>query len=166
MSSFASKFKLRRYILAPSSSLLHAWGTPGSLLARVDPRRLRLTHALVPAEVCAAAGIRATRDAVTEQRLLEDSDAVTDLKLPVDQAKSDTIIDTDDAVAVIEQRLLEVEDGVIPGRAVQVDPIKSMSKLHETLLLKLRYDGPLSIFAFNFSLRRYTLAMRWMSPCR
>ena len=61
-------------VLAPSSALLHAWGAPASLLARVDPRRLRLAHPLVPWAVCAAAGIRATRDAVTEQRFLTEAE--------------------------------------------------------------------------------------------
>jgi len=37
---------------------------------------------------------------------------------------------------------------------VQVDPIKPMLKAPETKLLKLKYDTPLSKFAFKFNLRR------------
>jgi len=44
------------------------------------------------------------------------------------------------------------------GSAVQVDPIKPMLKAPGTKRLKLRYDVPLSNFAFNFNLRRYTKA--------
>jgi len=39
---------------------------------------------------------------------------------------------------------------------VQVDPIKPMSKAPGTEHLKLKCDGLLSSFAFNFNLRRYT----------
>ena len=42
------------------------------------------------------------------------------------------------------------------GRAVQVDPIKPELKAPGTKRLKLKCDEPLSDFAFNFSLRRYT----------
>jgi len=42
------------------------------------------------------------------------------------------------------------------GKAVQVDPVKHTSKAPGSKLLKLKYDGPLSNFAFNFNLRRYT----------
>ena len=45
-----------------------------------------------------------------------------------------------------------------PGRAVQVDPIKPTFRAHGTKRLKLINDGPLSNFAFNFNLRRYSLA--------
>ena len=46
-----------------------------------------------------------------------------------------------------------------PGRAVQVDPIKPTLKSSGTKRLILECDEPLSNFAFNFNLRRYTL---WM----
>jgi len=42
------------------------------------------------------------------------------------------------------------------GRAVQVDPIKPALKAPGTERLKLKYDVPLSSFAFKFNLRRYT----------
>ena len=42
------------------------------------------------------------------------------------------------------------------GKAVQVEPIKPMLQAPGTELLKLKYDGPLSNFAFRFSLRRYS----------
>jgi len=38
---------------------------------------------------------------------------------------------------------------------VQVDPIKPTLKEPGSKRLKLKYDGPLSNFGFNFSLRRY-----------
>jgi len=41
---------------------------------------------------------------------------------------------------------------------VQVDPIKPTLKAPATECLKLKYDKPLSIFAFEFNLRRYILA--------
>jgi len=44
------------------------------------------------------------------------------------------------------------------GRAVQVDHIKPKSKLPGTKCLKLKCDEPLSCFAFNFNLRRYSKA--------
>ena len=40
---------------------------------------------------------------------------------------------------------------------MQVDPIKSSLKAPGTMRLKPKYDEPLSIFAFNFNLRCYTL---------
>ena len=43
------------------------------------------------------------------------------------------------------------------GRAVQVDPIKPALKAPGTMRLKLIYDEPLSTFAFNYNLRRYSL---------
>jgi len=43
------------------------------------------------------------------------------------------------------------------GRAVQVDPIKPTLKAPGTKRLKVKYDKPLSKFAFKFNLRRYTL---------
>ena len=55
------------------------------------------------------------------------------------------------------------------GRAVQVDPIKPMLKAPGTILLALRCDEPLSNFAFNFNLRRYTWGatrQRWSSSGR
>jgi len=42
------------------------------------------------------------------------------------------------------------------GGAVQVKPMKPVLKAPGSMLLKLRCDGPLSNFAFNFNLRRYT----------
>jgi hypothetical protein len=42
------------------------------------------------------------------------------------------------------------------GRAVQVDPIKPTLESTGCKRLKLKCDEPLSNFAFNFSLRRYT----------
>ena len=47
---------------------------------------------------------------------------------------------------------------VKPGRVVQVDPVKPVLKAPGSMLLKLRCDGPLSNVAFNFNLRRYSLA--------
>jgi len=41
---------------------------------------------------------------------------------------------------------------------VQVDPIKPMLKAPGIKLLKLKYDKPLSNFAFKFNLRRYSEA--------
>jgi hypothetical protein len=41
--------------------------------------------------------------------------------------------------------------------AVQVDPIKPTLKAPATKRLKLKYDKPLSSFAFNFNLRRCTV---------
>ena len=46
-----------------------------------------------------------------------------------------------------------------PGWAVQVDPIKPTLTAPESMLLKLRCDGPVSNFAFKFNLRRYNLAI-------
>jgi len=45
-----------------------------------------------------------------------------------------------------------------PGRSVQVDPIRPTLKAPGIKLLKVKYDKPLSIFAFKFNLRRSTLA--------
>ena len=42
------------------------------------------------------------------------------------------------------------------GRAVQVDPMKTMLKAPGSMLLKLRYYELLSNFAFKSSLRRYS----------
>jgi hypothetical protein len=42
------------------------------------------------------------------------------------------------------------------GRAVQVDPVNPVLKAPGSMLLKLRYDGPLSDFGFRFNLRLYT----------
>jgi len=44
------------------------------------------------------------------------------------------------------------------GRAVQVDPIKPTLKAPGSMLLKLRYVGPVLNFAFKVNLRRYTTA--------
>ena len=45
-----------------------------------------------------------------------------------------------------------------PGKAVQVEPIKPMLKAPGTKCLNLKCDKLLSSFAFNFNLRRYSLA--------
>jgi len=42
------------------------------------------------------------------------------------------------------------------GRAAQVDPLKPVLKAPGTMLCKLIYDEPLSIFAFKFNLHHYT----------
>ena len=47
-----------------------------------------------------------------------------------------------------------------PGRAVQVDPIKPTLKPPGTRRLKLKCHKLLSNVAFNFSMRRYILAVR------
>ena len=44
---------------------------------------------------------------------------------------------------------------------MQVDPIKPTLKAPGSMLSKLRYDGPVSNFAFNFSLRRYMKGQFW-----
>jgi len=46
------------------------------------------------------------------------------------------------------------------GRAVQVKPMKPVWKAPGSMLLKLRYDEPLSNFAFKFNLRRYYKSRR------
>ena len=48
----------------------------------------------------------------------------------------------------------------VPGRVVQVEPIKPMLKAPGTKRLKLLYEEPPSSFAFEFNLRRYSLANR------
>jgi len=45
----------------------------------------------------------------------------------------------------------------LPGRSVLVEPIQPKLKLPGIERLKLKCDEPLSNFAFNFRLRRYTL---------
>ena len=47
----------------------------------------------------------------------------------------------------------------VHGWAVQVDPIRPTLKAPRTKRLKLKYDGPLSNFAFKFNVRRYTTAL-------
>jgi hypothetical protein len=42
------------------------------------------------------------------------------------------------------------------GKTVQVDRIEPALKAPGIHLLTLKYDEPLSTFAFNFNLRRYT----------
>ena len=42
---------------------------------------------------------------------------------------------------------------------MQVDPIKPKLKPPGKTRLKLKYEGPLSNFAFNFNLRRYSEAL-------
>ena len=43
---------------------------------------------------------------------------------------------------------------------MQVEPIKPTSKAPGTKRLTLKYDEPLSNFAFKFNLRRYTMMVR------
>jgi len=49
--------------------------------------------------------------------------------------------------------------GGVPGRAVQVDPIKPTLKPPGTKRLKLKFDVLLSTFAFKINLRRYNLGI-------
>jgi hypothetical protein len=44
---------------------------------------------------------------------------------------------------------------------VQVDPIKPTLRPPGTKRLKLKYDKPLSSFAYNFNSRRYTKQYLW-----
>ena len=47
-----------------------------------------------------------------------------------------------------------------PGEAVQVDPIKTCVEIAYIFLrVKLSFDEPLSNFAFEFNLRRYSLVV-------
>jgi hypothetical protein len=46
------------------------------------------------------------------------------------------------------------------GRAVQVESMKPELKAPGTILFKLGCDEPLSSFAFNFNVRRYTSGTR------
>ena len=48
-------------------------------------------------------------------------------------------------------------ENVERGEAVQVEPIKSNMKAPGAQRLKLKYDNPISSFAFNFNLRRYSV---------
>jgi len=50
--------------------------------------------------------------------------------------------------------------GMSRGRAVQVDPVRPMLKAPGSVHLTLRYDGPVSNFAYNFILRRYSMVVR------
>jgi hypothetical protein len=59
-------------------------------------------------------------------------------------------------VAYIESRQVQVDWGSALGREAQVDPMKPELKAPGTILLTLNYDEPLSTFAFNLSLRRYS----------
>jgi hypothetical protein len=45
------------------------------------------------------------------------------------------------------------------GTPVQVDPIEPKLKLPGTERLKLKWDEPLTIFAFKFNLRRYIMGV-------
>ena len=45
--------------------------------------------------------------------------------------------------------------------AVQVDPIRPTLKAPGTKRLKLKYDEPVSNFAFKFNLRRYNQKQAW-----
>jgi len=42
--------------------------------------------------------------------------------------------------------------------------MKPVLKAPGSVLLKLRYDGPLSNFAFNLNLRRYRMVRLWAAP--
>ena len=42
-----------------------------------------------------------------------------------------------------------------PGKAMQIDPIKPTLKPPGIKLVKLKFDTPLSNFAFSFNMRRY-----------
>ena len=53
-----------------------------------------------------------------------------------------------------------------PGRAVQVEPIKSMLEVPGTKRLKVQYVEPPSSFPFKFNLRRYSLEGRARRPRR
>ena len=57
-----------------------------------------------------------------------------------------------------DQALHCVRCSVCDGKALQLQPIRRMSKARSTKRLKLKYDKLLSIFAFNLSLRRCTTA--------
>ena len=72
-------------VLAPSTCLMHAWGAPQSLLHRLDRRKLRLAHELVPASACHSAGIRAVKDAVFERRVTDHDDDDADIDEPPDE---------------------------------------------------------------------------------
>ena len=72
-------------VLASSTCLMHAWGAPQSLLHRLDRRKLRLAHELVPASACHSAGIRAVKDAVFERRVTEHDDDDSDIDEPPDE---------------------------------------------------------------------------------
>jgi len=54
--------------------------------------------------------------------------------------------------------LSDAHDARFLGRAVQVDPIKHTLKAPSSMLLKLITNGPVSNFAFDVNLRRYTSA--------
>jgi len=47
---------------------------------------------------------------------------------------------------------------------VRVDPIKPTLKPNGTKRLKLEYDGPVSKFAYNFKLRRYSSGFGHITP--
>jgi len=47
------------------------------------------------------------------------------------------------------------------GRAVQVDPIKPTTKAPASKSLNLKYDKLLSNVAFKYSLRHYSVGLRW-----
>ena len=54
---------------------------------------------------------------------------------------------------------------ILHGRTVQVDPIKPKLKLPGTKRLKLKCEGPLSICAFKFNLRRYNTGFYRLAEC-
>ena len=65
------------------------------------------------------------------------------------------------AVEAMEEAEREREAAAAHGRAAQVDPIKPTLKAPGIELLKLKFDEPLSNFAFKFNLRRYSTERSW-----
>jgi len=61
-------------------------------------------------------------------------------------------------LAPARRRRTRASGGAPDGRAVQVDPIKPVVEALGTKRLILKYDQPLSKFAFKFNLRCYTTA--------
>jgi len=57
---------------------------------------------------------------------------------------------------VKRSKLSVVPFAVDPGKAVPDEPMKPVLKAPGSKRLKPKYDEPLSSFAFNFNLRRYT----------
>ena len=64
-----------------------------------------------------------------------------------------------DAASTVHLTLVDGEGaGVhVPGRAAQVEPLKSMLKAPGAKRLKLKHDKLLSNFGFDFNLHRYNL---------
>jgi len=64
----------------------------------------------------------------------------------------------DECEPLVTGAILADEMGL--GGAVQVDPMKTKLKALGTMRLTLKYDEPLSSFAFKFDLRRYSSGRR------